>query len=118
MRLESSASSRIEGIGALDSDIACVEAQPERIARADWAVQAAIGNIAATENDTLARANSPAAGRRCRRTTVPRSGHSTRFNQRLMRRAPGVASRETLHGDNPIQKGRQVAAVAGTLLSV
>lgn len=49
VRLESSASSQIEGIRALDSDIACAEARPERIARADWAVQAVIGNIAATE---------------------------------------------------------------------
>ena len=49
LRLESSASSRIEGIGALDSDTARAEAQPERIARADWSVRAVIGNIAATE---------------------------------------------------------------------
>ena len=49
VRLESSASSRIEGIGALDRDIARAEAQPERIARAKWGVRAVIGNIAATE---------------------------------------------------------------------
>ena len=50
VRLESSASSQIEGIRALDSDIACAEARLERIERADWAVRAVIGNIAATEH--------------------------------------------------------------------
>lgn len=50
VRLESSASSRIEGIGARDSDVACAEARPDRIEGADWSVRAVIGNITATEH--------------------------------------------------------------------
>ena len=50
VRLESSASSQIEGIRVSARHLARGEAQPERIAAKDRAVRAVIGNIAATEH--------------------------------------------------------------------
>ena len=50
VRLESSASSQIEGIHVPARRLVRGEAQPERIAATDWAVGAVIGNIAATEH--------------------------------------------------------------------